>query len=111
VFREIGDRTGEAEARNGVAEILLATGRPDEAQVAYTAALALAGQLGEAYEQARAHHGLAAALHAVGDDALARHHRSCALELYSALGAPEADAIRAEPAQRSLAGQDQLAEA
>jgi DNA-binding SARP family transcriptional activator/Flp pilus assembly protein TadD len=111
LFRETGDRTGEAEARNGVAEILLATGRPDEAQVAYTAALALAGQLGEAYEQARAHHGLAAALHAVGDDALARHHRSCALELYSALGAPEADAIRAEPAQRSLAGQDQLAEA
>ena len=92
-----------------MAEILLATGRPDEARVAYTAALALAGQLGEAYEQARAHHGLAAALHAVGDDGLARHHRSCALELYSALGAPEADAIRAELDQPSLTGQEELA--
>ena len=108
LFRETGDRTGEAEARNGVAEILLATGRPDEAQVAYTAALALAGQLGEAYEQARAHHGLAAALHAVGDDGLARHHRGCALELYSALGAPEADAVRAELEQPSLTAQQEL---
>ena len=92
-----------------MAEILLATGRPDEAQVAYTAALALAGQLGEAYEQARAHHGLAAALDAVGDVSLARHHRSCALELYSALGAPEADAIRAELDRPSLTGQEELA--
>ena len=109
LFRETGDRTGEAEARNGVAEILLATGRPDEAQVAYTAALALAGQLGEAYEQARAHHGLATALHAVGDVGLAGHHRSCALELYSALGAPEADTIRGELERPSPASQEELA--
>ena len=109
LFRETGDRTGEAEARNGVAEILLATGLPDEAQVAYSAALALAGQLGEAYEQARAHHGLAAALHAAGDVSLARHHRSCALELYAALGAPEADAIRAELDQPSLTSHEELA--
>jgi tetratricopeptide (TPR) repeat protein len=109
LFRETGDRTGEAEARNGVAEILLATGRPDEASVAYTAALALAGQLGDTYEQARAHNGLAAALHAAGDVSLARHHRRCALELYSALGAPEADAIRVELGQWSLPSQEQLA--
>jgi len=109
MFRESGDRTGEAEARNGVAETLLATGRPDEASVAYTAALALAGQLGDAYEQARAHNGLAAALHAAGDAGLARHHRSCALELYAALGAPEADAIRVEEEQRSRPSQEQLA--
>ncbi len=106
---ETGDRTGEAEARNGVGEILLATGRPDEARVDYTAALALASQIGDAYEQARAHDGLGAALHAGGDDGLARHHRSRALELYSALGAPEADAIRAELDQPSLTGQQELA--
>jgi DNA-binding SARP family transcriptional activator/Flp pilus assembly protein TadD len=109
LFRETGDRTGEAEARNGVAEILLATGRADEASVAYTAALALAGQLGDAYEQARAHNGLAAALQAAGDVGLARHHRSYALDLYSALGAPEADAIRAELDQPSVTGQEELA--
>jgi hypothetical protein len=94
-----------------VAEILLAAGRTDEAGVACTAALALAGQLGDAHEQARAHHGLAAALHAAGDVGRARHHRSCALDLYAALGAPEADAIRAELGQRSLTSQDQLAQA
>ena len=109
LFRETGDRVGEVEARNGVAEVLLATGRPDEARVAYTAALALAGRLGDAYEQARAHSGLAAALHAAGDAGLARHHRSCALELYSAIGAPEADAIRAELDRPSLTGQEELA--
>jgi tetratricopeptide (TPR) repeat protein len=108
LFRETGDRTGEAEARNGVAEILLATGRPDEASIAYTAALALAGQIGDTYEQARAHNGLGAALHAAGDVSLARHHRRCALELYAALGAPEADDIRAELGQWSLTGQEQL---
>ena len=92
-----------------MAEVLLATGRPDEARVAYTAALELAGRLGDAYEQARAHSGLAAALHAAGDVGLARHHRSCALELYSALGAPEADAIRAELDRPSLTSQEELA--
>jgi len=109
LFRESGNRTGEAEARNGVAEILLATGRPDEAAVAYTAALELAGRLGDAYEQARAHQGLAAALDAAGDVSLARHHRGCALELYAELGAPEADAIRAEPDHAPRPDQEQLA--
>jgi tetratricopeptide (TPR) repeat protein len=95
VFRESGDRTGEAEALNGVGAIMLSTGRPDEARVQHTAALTLAGQIGDAYEQARAHSGLGAALQAVGDITLARHHWLCALGLYSELGAPELDSVRA----------------
>ena len=67
LFREIGDRTGEAEALNGVGEILLSAGRPDEARVEHAAALTLASQIGDAYEQARAHAGLGAALSACGD--------------------------------------------
>jgi DNA-binding SARP family transcriptional activator/tetratricopeptide (TPR) repeat protein len=98
LFRKTGDRTGEAEALNGVGEILLATGRPAEACVEHTAALTLATQIGDTYEQARAHNGLGAALHAAGDADLARHHRRRALDLYSELGAPEADDVRARMA-------------
>jgi tetratricopeptide (TPR) repeat protein len=96
LFRESGDRTGEAEALNGVGEILLSTGLPDQARVEYSAALALASQIGDTYEQARAHNGLGTALSATGDLVLAQHHRRRALDLYSELGAPEADSIRVQ---------------
>ena len=96
LFRESGNRTGEAEALNGVGSIMLSTGRPDEARVQHGAALALASQIGDAYEQARAHNGLGAALRATGDITLARHHWLCALGLYTELGAPELDSVRAQ---------------
>ncbi len=77
---------------------MLSIGRPDEASVQHSAALTLASQIGDAYEQARAHNGLGAALHATGDITLARHHWLCALGLYSELGAPELDGVRARVA-------------
>jgi hypothetical protein len=46
--------------------------------------------------QARAHRGLAHACHAEGDLTQARHHWREALTRYTAIGAPEADDIRAE---------------
>lgn len=73
---------------------MLATGRPGEASAEHTAALTLASQIGDAYEQARAHAGLGAALHATGDVTLARHHWLRALDLYSELGAPDSEGIR-----------------
>ena len=42
LYREIGDRGGEAEALNGAGDTLLATGQPDEARACYVAALILA---------------------------------------------------------------------
>jgi Flp pilus assembly protein TadD len=93
-LRESGDRIGEAEALNGVGEILLSTGQPEQARAEHETALALASQIGDVYEQARAHNGLAAAIQAAGDVVLARYHRRRALDLYSELGVPEADSVR-----------------
>jgi hypothetical protein len=77
---------------------MLSIWRPDEARAAHAAALTLASQIGDAYEQARAHNGLGAALHAAGNVTLARHHWLRALDLYSELGAPEPDGIRVQVA-------------
>ena len=96
LHREDGDRSGEAKTRNGLGEILLATDRPGPARTHYTAALGLARQIGDQHEQARAHHGLARSADAAGDPGPAREHWRAALALYTALGAPEADQVRAQ---------------
>ncbi len=95
-FREIGDRSGEAEALNGLGGVFLASGQPDRSHTEHAAALALASQIGDAYQQARAHDGLARSYHAVGNSADASRHWQQALILYTALGCPEADQVRAQ---------------
>ena len=69
----------------------------------HAAALRLASQVGSPLEQARAHSGLARVCQAGGDSPRARHHWQEALTRYTAIGAPEADAIRT---QLALAGDD-----
>jgi tetratricopeptide (TPR) repeat protein len=93
IFREIGDRGGEAEALNSLGEALLADGQRDQAHTRHRSALSLAEQIGDRYEQARARHGLAH--HAAGDADHARQHWQQALTLYADLGVPEADQVRA----------------
>jgi DNA-binding SARP family transcriptional activator/tetratricopeptide (TPR) repeat protein len=95
MFREMGDRSSEAEALNGLGDVFLATGQPGEARAQHAAALDLAGQVGDTYEQARGHYGLARACDAAGAPGQALHHWRQALELYTGLGTPEADRIRA----------------
>ncbi|MDQ3275250.1 MAG: hypothetical protein M3Q39_09560 [Actinomycetota bacterium] len=51
--------------------------------------------LGDRYEQARAHDGLAHTHHATGDPDQARHHWCEALALYTDLGVPDADDVQA----------------
>jgi Flp pilus assembly protein TadD len=96
LFREIGDRAGEAEALNGVGAILLATGRTNDARVHYDTALSLADQIGDRDQQARAHDGLGQIFHAAGQPSRARRHWEQALALYAELGVPEAEEVLAQ---------------
>jgi DNA-binding SARP family transcriptional activator/Flp pilus assembly protein TadD len=93
--REFGVRSSEAAALNGLGEVLLATGQPGQASAQHVIALDLAGQTGDWFEQARAHSGLARVLDAVDDAGQALRHWQQALMLYTRLGSPEADQIRA----------------
>jgi tetratricopeptide (TPR) repeat protein len=100
--RELGEPSSEAEALNGFGEVLLATGRPDSARTQHATALGLATQIGEIYEQARAHDGLAASYYATDDARRALCHWEEALTLYTRLGCPEADHVRAQMATAGL---------
>ena len=82
-------------ALNGVGETHHATGHPEQAHAHHGAALTLAVQIGDRYEQARAHNGLAHTHHATGDPSQARHHWQHALALYTNLGVPDADDVHA----------------
>ena len=90
------DRGGECEALNGVGEALCATGQSASARANHLAALALAGETGHHYEQARAHAGIAHAHHIIGENAQARRHWQNALTHYTDLDIPDADDVRAQ---------------
>jgi hypothetical protein len=61
-----------------------------------SAALTLATQIGDQEQQARAHDGLACCHRAGGEYGRSRDHWRQALTLYTELGAPEADQVRAQ---------------
>jgi DNA-binding SARP family transcriptional activator/Tfp pilus assembly protein PilF len=97
--RKTGNRAGEADALNGTAEVLLATNAQAGARTSLTSALNLASQISDKYEQARAHNGLARSYHATSDSDRASQHWRQALTLYTELGAPESDEVRAHLAR------------
>jgi tetratricopeptide (TPR) repeat protein len=100
---QTGDLSTRAFTLNGLGEMLLATGRTAAAQARYTAALEVAGQAEDKYEQARAHEGLAATRQADGAADQAHQHWQEALTLYDELGAPEAGPVRTQLAAASTA--------
>jgi tetratricopeptide (TPR) repeat protein len=89
----------EAVALNGLGNVLFQAGDADQAHERHAAALRLASKADAPREQARAHSGLARACQAGGDQAQARYHWQEALTHYTAIGAPEADQVRAELAK------------
>lgn len=95
IFRELGVQNGETAALNALGEAFLAAGQFGDALTQHTSALGLASQTGDRYQQARAHNGLAHAYHAAGHSSQAHHWRK-ALTLYTSVGAPEADQVRAQ---------------
>jgi tetratricopeptide (TPR) repeat protein len=86
-------QTAAAKPRRSTASARPCTPR-DEAGAQHAAALRLAVETGERYEEARAYSGLAHCHHAIADDEQARHHWRQALSLYTDLGVPDADDAR-----------------
>ena len=86
--RELGDEHLACELRNRLGDALLGAGRPHRALRAYRRALVLTLRHHDTYQRARADHGLARALTALGHDELARPHRERALSAYRRLGVP-----------------------
>ncbi len=91
----VGDPVATAELGNDAAEVLRLAGRFDEALARNRQSLAVAREVSDRHEQARAQEGIAAALVALGRNAEAAPHRARALALYTELGVPEAAALRA----------------
>jgi tetratricopeptide (TPR) repeat protein/transcriptional regulator with XRE-family HTH domain len=98
-FHHTGDREGQACALNGLGDAATAAGRPTRALTQHTTALATATAIGDHDQQAAAHTGLARAHHALADPSRVRHHLQQALILYTDLGLPDAERIRAHLAR------------
>jgi DNA-binding SARP family transcriptional activator/tetratricopeptide (TPR) repeat protein len=96
LYQEIGDRSGEADALNSLGETLLVAGQPSRAGTHHAAACGIASDIGDKYQRARAHDGLAHVHHVLARPDEARDHWGEALALYTALGTPEADQVRAQ---------------
>jgi len=103
IHREIGDRHGEAWALNALGEVASGHGRPTDALRLHSEAEAIAVGTG-ADELARAHAGLARTHRDLGDRDQARAHYRQALSLYTELGMPAADEIRAALMMLDAAG-------
>jgi hypothetical protein len=74
-------------------------GQPGRARTHHAAACEIATDIGDTYQQARAHDGLARAHHALASPGQARDHWAKALALYTRLGTPEADQVRTQLAE------------
>jgi DNA-binding SARP family transcriptional activator/tetratricopeptide (TPR) repeat protein len=95
MFRETRDVAGEVHALTGLGAAVLAAGQPGDAVTQYSAAADLADQIGDKSMSARAHNGLGHAHHADGNPSQGRYHWHVALTLYTDLGVPEAEQVRA----------------
>lgn len=93
--RDLLERFEEAAALRSIGEVHLRAGRHRVAAEQLEASLGLARAIGDAYQEARALDGLAEVAAQTRDEGRARSHRRRALDLYDALGVPEADALRA----------------
>lgn len=94
-LRRLGERTDVTCALNGLGEALVATGQAELARTRHADALTAALETTNRYEQARAHNGIAATHRNTGDLEQARHHWQHALALYTDLGLPDAETVRA----------------
>jgi tetratricopeptide (TPR) repeat protein len=92
---ETGERSLAAASLNGIGNITRVTGDPAGAIEFHRRALRIADEVGDRHEQAQANNGLGHAHQALGDAASARQHWEQALAIFTNMGAPEADEVRA----------------
>jgi DNA-binding SARP family transcriptional activator len=94
LFREADCPAGEIEALSRLAAALHRTGQPAAARAELAAALRLAEETDNTYQTASAHRDLAESHYSAGEAEQARCHWQQALDLYTQLGAPEANQMR-----------------
>jgi hypothetical protein len=95
MHREIGSRHGQAWTLNALGESELAAGRPADAVSLHSTAHDIAVEIGVGDEQARANAGLGHAHRELGEPDVARRRFERALDLFTELGMPDADGVRA----------------
>jgi tetratricopeptide (TPR) repeat protein len=105
VARATGGTKDEADVLALMGLLLLATGNPGDARATFAAVLDLGIELDLGHMQARALDGLGRAYHALGDAEEARGNWQQALAIFTKLGVPEAEQVRA----RLAAAQDATA--
>jgi tetratricopeptide (TPR) repeat protein/transcriptional regulator with XRE-family HTH domain len=105
VARATGGAKDEADGLALMGLFLLATGKPGDARDTFAAVLDLAVELDLGHMQARAFDGLGRACQALGDADEARGNWQQALAIFTELGVPEAEQVRA----RLAASQDATA--
>jgi hypothetical protein len=93
LFRRIGHQASQAQALNGMGNLMLATGQLGQSRAQHGLALDLATRIGDKYQQGAAHDGLAHAHKAGRDLSRAYHHWQQALALYTDLDVPEASEV------------------
>lgn len=94
--REIRDWQCEVELLNSLGTTINEAGLPDRALVRHQQALERANRIGDRFERARAHDGIAECYHRLGDLENARVQWQLALGIYTTLGTPEVRSISAK---------------
>jgi tetratricopeptide (TPR) repeat protein len=95
-FRQVGDQYSETMTLRSLAEALHGAGQPAAARDELETVVRVAGETGNTYMQASAHRDLAEIHRTQRQNEQARHHWQLALDLYTLLGAPEAEQIRSQ---------------
>jgi tetratricopeptide (TPR) repeat protein len=96
LFRQVGDRLGEANVYYSMAKIDMALDDVDAAKRYLDQALALHMLIGDRYREARDRNYRSDILVALGEVTQAREDLSFALEVYTALDLPYADGVAAK---------------
>jgi hypothetical protein len=94
IGQEIGNRAVQITALRGMAELSLRSGHSDESVSSYQAALSLARQIADPFEEARILEGMTETALALRDHHGARIKLRQALDIFEHLGAAEAESVR-----------------